>query len=201
MRVGDVSFLTSQLSNTTFTSSLLANFPGTFDPKKVVVYGHSFGGATAAAAAQRIPAVIGGLNFDGTIYGPVKDQGFKGKPFVLVASTGNYTRGDLVPPVPDWSPFYTKVDASKMEVAVWGTRHYAFMDVPLLLTAAPAPAASKATIEQTFGPVDGRALEEAENFLVNGLIRLAYEGDEGPLSKADMSPNVYVIIDGLQVRQ
>jgi hypothetical protein len=140
---------------------------------------------------------------DGPIYGPVKDQGFKGKTFVLVASTGNYTRGDLVPPVvlPDWSPFYPKIDASKMEAAVWGTRHYAFTDVPLLLTAAPVPAASKATIEQTFGPIDGRALEEAENFLVNGLIKLAYEGDIGPLSKADKSPNVYVINDGLRVRQ
>jgi pimeloyl-ACP methyl ester carboxylesterase len=201
MRVGDVSFLTSQLFNTTFTGPLLAQFPGTFDPKKVVVYGHSFGGATAAAAAQRIPAVIGGLNFDGTIYGPVNEQGFKGKPFVLVTSTGNYTDGDLVPPVPDWSPFYTKVDAPKMEVAVWGTQHYAFMDAPLLLTAFQAPPASQPTIEQTFGKIDGRMLEEAENFLVNGLIKLAYEGDIGPLSKADRSPNVYVIIDGLQVRQ
>jgi pimeloyl-ACP methyl ester carboxylesterase len=203
MRVGDVAFLTSQLSNTTFTSPLLAQFPGTFDPTKVVVYGHSFGGATAATAAQRIPAVIGGLNFDGTLYGPVNEQGFKGKPFVLVASTRNYTRqAGTYPPVPDWSDFYAKVDGAKMELAVWDTQHYAFMDVPLLLSAFHTPPESQPMIEQTFGTLSGRRVEAAQNEIVTGLLELAFDGDEEPLRCVGRENfDVYVALDGLSGRE
>jgi pimeloyl-ACP methyl ester carboxylesterase len=196
MRVGDVAFLTSQLSNTTFATSLLANFPGTFDPTKVVVYGHSFGGATAAVAAQRNPAVIGGLNFDGSIYGPVNEQGFKDKPFVLVASTRNYTR-PFFPPSSDWGTFYSKVDAAKMELAVWDTQHYAFMDVPLLLTAYQTPNASQSTIDQTFGTLGGRRVEAAQNEIVTGLLKLAYDGDEKSLRDVGTNLDVKVVLSDL----
>jgi pimeloyl-ACP methyl ester carboxylesterase len=197
MRVGDVSFLTSQLSNTTFTRSILANFPGTFDPTNVVVYGHSFGGSTAAVAAQRFPSVIGGLNFDGPTYGSVNETGFAKTPFILVASTRNITRPAAFPPVPEWNTFYGKVDAAKMELAVWDTQHYAFMDVPLLLTVYQTPPASQPTINQTFGTLDGRRVEAAQNEIVSGLLKLAYDGDEEPLRNVGGNGDVKVVLDGL----
>lgn len=195
MRVGDVAFLTSQLSNTTFTRSILANFPGTFNRNKVVVYGHSFGGATAAVAAQRNPAVIGGLNFDGTIYGPVNEQGFKDKPFVLAASTRNYTRPTF-PAVPDWDQFYEKVDAAKMELAIWDTQHYAFMDVPLLLTVyRQVPPTSQPTIDQTFGTLKGRRVEAAQNEIVAGLLKLAYDANPEALANVARNSDIDVVFD------
>jgi pimeloyl-ACP methyl ester carboxylesterase len=196
MRVGDVAFLTSQLSNTTFTNSILANFPGTFNPKKVVVYGHSFGGATAAVAAQRNPAVIGGLNFDGTIYGPVNEQGFKDKPFVLIASTRNYTRPTF-PPSSDWTAFYRNIKGPKMELAIWDTQHYAFMDVPLLLTAFQVPPASQPTIDQTFGTLEGRKVDAAQNEIVSGLLKLVYDGDGAMLRHVGRNSDVVVVLDDL----
>jgi pimeloyl-ACP methyl ester carboxylesterase len=178
------------------TTPILANFPGTFNPNKVVVYGHSFGGATAAVTTQRNPAVIGGLNFDGTIYGPVNEQGLKDKPFVLVASTRNYTRPAL-PPIPEWTPFYSKVNAAKMELAVWDTQHYAFMDVPLLLTVYQVPPASQPTIDQTFGTLDGRRLEAAHNEIVTGLLKLVYDEDAEPLRNVGRNPDVDVVLNDL----
>lgn len=184
------------MSNDTLTTSLFANFPGTIDPHKTVVYGHSFGGATAAVAAQRDPLVVGGLNFDGTIFGPVNEQGFEGKPFVLVASTRNYTR-PTIPPIAEWDSFYDMVDAAKMELVVWDTQHYAFMDVPLLLTVYQIPPATQPMVDQTFGTLNGRRLEAAQNQIMNGLLTLAFNEDDEPLKDVGINPDIYVVLDDL----
>lgn len=161
-----------------------------------MVYGHSFGGATATVAAQRNPQVIAGLNFDGTIFGSVNEQGFKGKPFVLVASARNYTR-PAFPPVSEWNSFYENVDSVKMELAVWDTQHYAFMDVPLLLTVFQTPPESQPVVEQTFGTLDGRRLERTMNEIVTGLLKLAYSGDPEPLSRVERNTDIDVVLSDL----
>jgi hypothetical protein len=126
----------------------------------------------------------------------VNEQGFKGKPFVLVASTRNYTR-PAFPTISDWNLFYSKIDAAKMELAIWDTQHYAFMDVPLLLTVFQAPPASQPTIDQTFGSLDGRKVEAAQNEIVSGLLKLAYDGDEEMLRDVGRNTDVQVVLDDL----
>ena len=185
-----MSFVTSQLSNTSFTASLFADFPGTFSPHKVAVYGHSLGGATAAIAAQRNPQVIGGVNLDGTIYGAVREQGFKGKPFVLVESAAHI---NSTPSVLEWDEFYKKLDAAKMKLAVRDTQHYSFTDVPLLLTVYRIPPASQSTVDQVFGKLNGKKVEKAVNEITAGLLELLFNKKTKPLEDVGKDPDIDVV--------
>ncbi|KAM5344502.1 hypothetical protein ACJ41O_013038 [Fusarium nematophilum] len=193
VRSGDESFLISQLFNATVTDSLFTNFPGTFNPHKVAVYGHSFGGATAAATAQRDPRVIGGLNFDGTVYGPVSRQGFKGKPFLLVGNSATRSVG--------WDEFYEKVDAAKMELAVRDTQHYAFMDLPLLLTVYQVPPESQPAVDQVIGKLDGRKVEKAVNEIMVGLLELLFKNETEPLRTVGRNSDIDVLHSDLPERK
>ncbi|EWG42561.1 hypothetical protein FVEG_04330 [Fusarium verticillioides 7600] len=169
VRTQDESFVISQLCNHTLVEQVFGDFPGTFNPHKVAVYGHSFGGSTAAITAQRDRRVIGGLNFDGPMYGSVVEQGLKRTPYILVGT--NMTSD----PVPGWNAFYDKIDAPKMEVVVMHTRHYAFTDVPLLLTEFKIPPESEAMVHEVFGTLSGRKVEKAANEIMVGFLDLVFK--------------------------
>ncbi|KAM0418769.1 hypothetical protein ACHAPT_012279 [Fusarium lateritium] len=190
VRTGDESFIISQLSNSTVANSLLGNFPGIFNPHKVAVYGHSFGGSTAAETVLRDPRAVGGLNIDGPIYGSVGEKGIKGKPFVLVANGGD--------PVVDFDEFYAKIDAPKMDLVVRNTQHYAFTDVPLLLTAYQVPAASQPLVDQAFGKLNGKQVEEAVNEITAGLLELLFGNKTKPLENVGRNPNIDVLFSDLR---
>ena len=192
-----MSFLTSQLSNTTFTASIFSNSPGTFSPDKVAVYGHSLGGATAVIAARRDPQVIGGADFDGTIYGAVGEQGFKGKPFVLVESAAHI---NSTPSVLNWDEFYKRLDAAKMKLAVRDTQHYSFTDVPLLLTVYQLPPASQPTVDQVFGKLNGKKVEKAVDKIMAGLLELLFNRKTKPLEDVGKDPDIDVVLSHLATR-
>jgi pimeloyl-ACP methyl ester carboxylesterase len=185
-RARDASFLISQLRNKTVTDSVFAKFPGTFDPNKIAVYGHSFGGSTAAVTVERDPHVIGGLNFDGPINGSVRYEGFKDKPFVIVDTKSlNF---------PEWPGFYKKIDAAKMMLEIKNTQHYAFTDVPLLLTAL-VPPKSQPLVDETFGRLDGRKVEKAMNQIMVGLMDMLFKKNTRALKKIGKNVNIKVLHD------
>lgn len=190
-RTADLSFLVSELSNKTFTSSLFADLPATFDPHKIAAFGHSLGGATAAIATQQDPRVIGGLNLDGQIFGNVLENGFKEKPFVLVATTRGQNSSDLA--LPGWDEFYKVVDARKMELAIKDTQHNAFLDVPLLLTALEIPTGIRPRLEQAFGMLDGRRLEMVEHKIMSGLLELLFHDKTETLEALGKDPDIDVL--------
>lgn len=195
IRTGDVSFLASQLFNTTLMSRILGNFPATYNTQRIAVFGHSLGGATAAISAQEDSSVIGGLNFDGTVFGPVGEQGFKGKPFVLVASTRS--ANNTVPPLPGWDVFYQNVNAAKMLLAVRDTQHYSFMDVPMLLMNYPLPVSSKPVVEQVIGTLDARRLEKGQNEIMSGLLDLLFKNQTKSLEHLARNADILVVQDDL----
>ncbi|KAL6913682.1 hypothetical protein FSST1_011442 [Fusarium sambucinum] len=184
-RTKDVSFLTSQLSNKTLTNSIFANFTGTFNPGKVAVYGHSFGGSTAAVTVQRDHRVVGGLNLDGPIYGSVNHQGFKNKPFILVGVENKNS--------PQWGEFYNKIDASKMVLKVLKAQHYAFTDVPLLLEKIKIPAKSQQIVGEVFGTLDGRMVEKATNQIIVGLMDLLFMNDTKAINKVGDNVDIQIL--------
>ncbi|SPJ71796.1 related to PAF acetylhydrolase family protein [Fusarium torulosum] len=188
-RTRDVSFLISQLRNKTITDSVFARFPGTFDPNNIAVYGHSFGGSTAAVTVQRDPRVVGGLNFDGPINGSVRYEGFKDKPFVIV-DTKSFD-------FPEWPDFYKKIDAAKMMLEIKNTQHYAFTDVPLLLTVLKVSPESQPLLDEVFGKLDGRKVEKAMNQIMVGLMDMLFKKNTRALKKIGKNVNIKVLRDDL----
>ncbi|KAF5974357.1 platelet-activating factor acetylhydrolase [Fusarium coicis] len=188
VRTKDESFVISQLCNHTLVEQVFGDFPGTFNPDKVAVYGHSFGGSTAAVTAQRDSRVIGGLNFDGPMYGSVVQDGLKRTPYILVGT--NMTAPD---PVPGWNAFYDKIDAPKMEMVVKHTRHYTFTDVPLLLTEFKVPAESEAMVHNVFGTLGGRKVEKAANEIMVAFLDLVFKKDDEKLQVIGKKDGIHVL--------
>lgn len=123
----------------------------------------------------------------------MSSQGFKGKPFVLVSRETN----NSATPIPEWNEFYKKIDAAKMELSVKDTQHYAFMDVPLLLTAYQIPPASQQKVEQVFGKLNGRKLEKAVNDIMSGLLELLFNNKTKPLRDLGRNPDIDVLLSHL----
>jgi hypothetical protein len=186
-RVGDVSYVVSQLSNTTFTDILLANFPGTFKPHRVVVSGHSFGGSTAVAVTQHDCNIIGGINLDGPILGNGTDRGFKNKPFAFVH------RDDPSLPAVDWDTLYKNIKGPKIDTKAKKVHHYAFMDLSLLITAIDLPEKSRESLAVVLGSLNGQKVERLVNDISGGLIEAAYRGDMGPLRHLRRNTNIEVL--------
>lgn len=156
----------------------------------MAVYGHSFGGSTALETALLDSRVIGGLNIDGPIYGSVGEKGIKGKPFVLVANGGV--------PVVDFTEFYKKIDASKMDLVVKNTQHYAFTDVPLLLTVYQVPPGSQAMVDQTFGTLNGKNVEKAVDQITAGQLEFLFNHRTKPLENLGRNPDIAVLHSNLR---
>lgn len=82
-----------------------------------------------------------------------------------------------------------------MEVAVWDTQHYAFMDVPLLLTTVGQTLSpeERVVVDQTFGTLGGKRVEGAMNEIVVGLLELVFDGNTEPLREVGKNTDVDVV--------
>ena len=90
------------------------------------MFGHSFGGATAAAAMLNDKRITAGLNMDGTFYGPVLQRGLD-RP-LLIFDTPNGTRLNFA----NYAEMRSHLRGWKLELAVAKAEHITFSDVPLL---------------------------------------------------------------------
>lgn len=188
-----MTFLMSQLANATFTSSIFGNFPGSFDPQRIALYGHSFGGAAAAVVLQRDARAIGGADLDGNVYGEPLYNGFKDKPFLLVSSEGIANSGVL-----NWSDFYPKINASKMELSLKDTQHNAFTDIPLLLEVSRLLPTNASTVENSFGTLSGRKVERAVDNIMAGVLELVFHNKTRALKNIGRDQNILVVHNDLR---
>ena len=135
-RAQDASFVLDQLcSNASVVSQLI---PGSSsqgsDVHNVAKFGHSLGGAATAAAMLKDSRIAGGIAMDGTLYGPVVQEGFD-RPFMLMAHT-NHTRlagngtGDADS---SWFDFWSNLRGWKLDIVLANSLHYTFSGVPIVL--------------------------------------------------------------------
>lgn len=118
------------------------------------------------------------------------EKGIKDKPFVLVANGGV--------PVVDFDEFYTRIDAPKMDLVVRNTQHYAFTDVPLLLTVYEIPAASQPAVDQVFGTLDGKKAEKAVDQIAAGILELLFQNRTMPLKNLGRNLDIEVVSSNLR---
>jgi predicted dienelactone hydrolase len=129
--------------------SLLRTLHGRVDPGRIGVFGHSFGGATAANVMLREPSVRAGADLDGSLYGPAATRGL-GRPFLLLTAGDGFERDRSL------RTFHATLRGPRPVVDLPAAGHLSFGDAALLASA-QLPAATRA---EAFGTIDpARAVE------------------------------------------
>lgn len=98
---------------------------GRMDLDRIGVFGHSFGGATAAEVCWLDARVDVGLNIDGAFLSPLRLDGGRAmnKPFMTMLHE-NYPDYDLSP-----HNFFERQSGSAYQLVIAGTTHQSFMDL------------------------------------------------------------------------
>ena len=123
----DVVFVMNQLERLNATPGSMWN--QRLDLTRLGVFGHSFGGATAAQVCQMDTRCRAGIDLDGTLFGPVVQTGLE-KPFLVIQSDQCSTSTS------DCRSFQSGVDAilrllpssERYRLSIKGTQHYNFSD-------------------------------------------------------------------------
>ncbi|MFX0580647.1 alpha/beta hydrolase family protein [Nocardia nepalensis] len=174
VRRGDLSFVIDQLDRPEAVGSLADRL----DTDHIAAIGHSFGGASAIAAAADDPRIKAAANIDGTLYGDIPGRALQ-RPFLLLesdhAETGHSGRyldrnRDLIQ--------HLRAVGFRYEIAE--ANHFGFTDVPLFL-AAPARFALAQFIGGERGPVD---TQHTANDILAEFLREPLGGPRGDVPAA-----------------
>ncbi len=126
-RIADIQFVINQLGNPKGSPS---NFLSSLDQNRIVITGHSLGGATAAAAMAQDSRIRAAANIDGTLYGELpKPNG--PRPFLLLES--NKEESDRYVRYEKGNQKFFKQFGGGYRYEVVEADHYSFTDAPLLL--------------------------------------------------------------------
>ncbi|CAI7573939.1 unnamed protein product [Penicillium glandicola] len=149
-RARDVKFVLDRLSTKAGVASLL---PGTgtagLKTGRVAMYGHSVGGAATAAAMHLDRRIVAGANLDGSMFGPVVQQGLR-SPFLLFGHENKTQKTD-----PSWKEFWSNLQGWRLELELAQAEHYTFSDLPFLLKLLALPVQDVPAIQTMVGTLDG----------------------------------------------
>ncbi|KAF1360559.1 hypothetical protein EJ07DRAFT_165189 [Lizonia empirigonia] len=182
-RVDDLAFVYRQLGNYSFANT---NFPGygravRESAQKTAIFGHSLGGAAAAAAVLAIPSIRGGANLDGSMFGSVANTGLK-QPFMLMGHDNKTQETD-----PSWKAIWPKVTGWKREFKVKKAAHYSFSDVPLVVEVLGLQGQLPQEVGQVLGTVDGSRMMNITVSYVAALLDLVLKGKSNAILNGSKS--------------
>jgi hypothetical protein len=127
VRAQDASFVLDQLHNSSVTSQLIPGSSHGLNVSKVAMFGHSLGGVASAAAMLNDSRIAGGLNMDGSMWGPVVQKGLD-RPFMLMAHTYHTRANDS-----SWFDIWPNLRGWKLDIELANSLHYTFSDFPIVL--------------------------------------------------------------------
>ncbi|OGM47682.1 PAF acetylhydrolase family protein [Aspergillus bombycis] len=146
-RVQDVIFTLDQLHDNPHL--VPPSFTGALELSKVAIVGHSFGGATAAAAMLNDTRFAGGLNFDGALWGPVVEQGLD-RPFI------NFGQANIPQESNDsWRKIWPRLRGFKRQLQLTDSVHITFTDFPLIRDAVGWPVKVRQASSELLGSLPG----------------------------------------------
>lgn len=158
------------------TNPLLSNFPGSLDLSNLAIYAHSVGGSAAAAVTRADKRVLGGVDLDGQLTEPIRDQGLS-KPFML-AGRFNHSNGGTDP---TWNEFWPHLRGPRVELAINGTEHASYTDRVLLLSALNLPPPVQQALIPLLGSVAARRLETISNSVLMGFFDFVFRHNKQSL--------------------
>ncbi|KAH0284077.1 PAF acetylhydrolase family protein [Aureobasidium namibiae CBS 147.97] len=161
VRQHDVSFLIDQLHDCSIRQQLFHNIADTRSLDKILMAGHSLGGATAAAAMLADTRVAAAVNLDGTLFGDILHKNFT-SPFMIVSHQGKNLSTDV-----SWIQAWSNAMGTKLAVTLNGTQHGSYTDLPLLANTLGLTGNVSAEIGELLGTMEGaRAVELVDTFVL-----------------------------------
>ncbi len=130
----DTAFVLDQLARLN-ASDASGKFAGRLDMTRVGVFGHSFGGATAAQFCSQDSRCKAGIDVDGSLHGSVIQAGIH-KPFMfLLSDHGDFSSDAETRQIQaDIQSVYDRLPANgRLRVAIRGANHFTFSDDGALL--------------------------------------------------------------------
>ena len=123
VRAAEISFILDELSKPNVGQRILGPYSAYLIPDTAGIFGHSIGGAAAASVMYEDPRIIGGVNLDGGLYGPVIHNGLN-EPLMLFGHKSNDTS-------PTWIQNWPYLNW-KLDIEILNSTHTTFTDIPLL---------------------------------------------------------------------
>jgi predicted dienelactone hydrolase len=130
---GDMGFVLDRLERLNGSDSS-GKFTGRLDMTRVGVFGHSFGGATAAQFCHDDSRCKAGIDVDGAPFGSVVREGMD-KPFLFLLSDHSHESGAESDRIrADIQSIYDRLPAEgRLRIAIRGANHFLFSDDGALL--------------------------------------------------------------------
>jgi dienelactone hydrolase len=128
---GDVAFVLERLSGV----AAPGKFAGRLDMTRVGLFGHSFGGATAAQFCSQDPRCKAGIDIDGSLHGTVIQKGIH-QPFLfLLSDHGDFSNSAETRQIKaDIQSVYDRLPAEgRLLLVIRGANHFMFSDDGALL--------------------------------------------------------------------
>ncbi|KAK8062834.1 platelet-activating factor acetylhydrolase- isoform II domain-containing protein [Apiospora hydei] len=170
VRSADVSFVIDQLKDAAVFRRAYDQHKTAIDFDRIVMYGHSLGGATAATAMLSDPRILGGVDLDGRFFNPVLETGLD-RPFLLLG------RQDHSAQDPTWAALYEKLRGARVEMSVAGTVHSSFTDYPFIVDALKLP---KDAAEQVAGSVSGQRMDTVVKSVLAAFCEFVFGSKAAP---------------------
>ena len=130
----DIAFVLDRLERLN-ASNASGKFTGRLDLTRVGVFGHSFGGATAAQFCHEDPRCKAGIDVDGAPFGSVIQEGVH-QPFMfLMSGQGDFSSGAEVRKISaDIQSIYDRLPPDRrLYIEIRGANHFTFSDDGALL--------------------------------------------------------------------
>ncbi|MFC6929428.1 hypothetical protein ACFQHO_03055 [Actinomadura yumaensis] len=134
------------------------------------MFGHSFGGATAAQAMARDRRIRAGIDLDGSVDGPVQYTGL-GRPFMLMANATHGRGND-----PSWARFWRHLRGWRLQLRLRDSGHQTYTDVAPLVrqleNALPLPPDVVAEMTERIGTIDPGTAVAAQRAYIGSFFDL-----------------------------
>jgi dienelactone hydrolase len=180
VRQHDVSFIIDQMHDCSIRERLFHDIADIRSLNKILMAGHSLGGATAAASMLADTRIAAAVNLDGTLFGGVLHKNFS-SPLMIMSHEGKTLSTD-----DSWTQAWSHAVGTKLAVTLNGTQHGTYTDLTLLANTLGLSGTVNAEIGGLLGTMEGvRAMELINAFVLQffGFAR----GTTKKLLPADMA--------------